>query len=110
MQRVWKGGHVRMTKSYWIILISLFCALALMIVLVFSLTPAYNRYPLVGRVFAIDSVHDVVFFVDGAGVSWSFRGVEDWCNGDYVACIMNDMGTESIYDDQIISVKYGGIL
>lgn len=100
-----------MTKSCLTkILVVLFCALALVIALTVSLSPKGERYPLIGRVFAIDSVHDTVFFVDGAGVSWSFKGVEDWCNGDYVSCIMDDMGTESIYDDQIISIRYGGLL
>lgn len=99
-----------MTKSYLIILVALFCVLALVIALTVSLSPKGERYPLIGRVFAIDTVHNVVFFVDGAGISWSFKGVEDWHNGDYVSCIMNDMGTESIYDDQIISIRYGGIL
>lgn len=99
-----------MTKSHLIILVAFFCILALAIALTVSLSPKGERYPLIGRVFAIDTVHNVVFFVDGAGVSWSFKGVEDWRNGDYVSCIMNDMGTESIYDDQIISIRYGEIL
>ena len=82
-----------MTKSYLTkILVVLFCILVLVIILTVSLSPKGERYPLIGRVFAIDSVHDTVFFVDGAGVSWSFKGVEDWCNGD-----------------EIVSIRYGGL-
>lgn len=52
---------------------------------------------------------DLVILTDfTSGHQYSFKGIEDWERGDVVACIMSDNGTESIYDDQILTVKYEG--
>ena len=35
---------------------------------------------------------------------------EDWAIGDIVAVVMDTMGTELIYDDEIVSVTYNGYI
>lgn len=63
-----------------------------------------RQYALCGKVDRIEN--DVVSFVDANGFSWSFSGVDDWEIGDGVACVMDDNGTETIFDDEILSVNY----
>lgn len=51
-----------------------------------------------------------VHCVDFNGDEWVFVDCEDWAVGDYCSMIMNDMGTKTIYDDEIISCRYDGWL
>ena len=67
-----------------------------------------NIYPQTFAVVEIDAENDLVVCVDTIGNEWAFDGAEDWQRGDLVSAIMSDMGTESIYDDEFISVKYAG--
>lgn len=66
-------------------------------------------YPLCGRIVEIDYFDDVVIFEDGAGLAWCFYGVEDYHVGDFVACIMDSAGTDTILDDIICDVCYAGV-
>lgn len=65
-------------------------------------------YPTCGIVTETDDTTDTVTFTEPNGNRWSFEGVEDWCEGDKIAVIMDDNGTEDIYDDEIVSVRYKG--
>ncbi len=66
-------------------------------------------YPRTARVIAFDYKNDLVVCVDWAELIWKFEGIEDWNLNDIASLIMYDNGTpESIYDDQIVSVRYGG--
>jgi hypothetical protein len=65
-------------------------------------------YPRSGVVTSIGRDEDVVEWTDGAGLVWSFNGCEDWMVGDGVSAIMNDMGTNEVYDDIIVSICYAG--
>lgn len=67
-------------------------------------------YPACGVVVALDRDADTVTVEDVAGFTWAFYGVEDWCLGDVAAMIMYDNGTLSIKDDEIIDVRYCGIV
>lgn len=73
-----------------------------------STAPKHEQYPKAGIVTAIDRDADTVTFTDGAGLDWSFYGVEDYMVGDYVAAIMDDNGTENVLDDEIVTVRYAG--
>lgn len=53
---------------------------------------------------------DEVHCVDFNGDEWVFTGCEDWAVGDYCSMIMNNMDTENIYDDEIVSCRYDGWL
>lgn len=70
--------------------------------------PTETLYPLAVRVSTIAREADVVECVDGAGNVWEFFGCEDWQEGDFAALLMNDKGTPSIYDDEIITARYAG--
>lgn len=67
-----------------------------------------NLYPLCGVVVEVNHFSNTVTIRDFTGNLWSFYGAEDWACGDIAACIMDDMNTEIIYDDMIISVRYCG--
>lgn len=65
-------------------------------------------YPTTGIVTEVDTLNDTVTFTDFNGFEWSFKGIEDYCTGDRVAAIMDDKGTENIFDDEIVKVRYCG--
>lgn len=71
--------------------------------------PTETLYPLAVKVESIDREADVVKCIDGAGNVWEFFGCEDWQEGDFAALLMNDKGTPSIYDDEIITARYAGV-
>ena len=65
-------------------------------------------YPLSGIIVGINDELDLVTFSTSNGNKFSFYGVEDYEEGDRVACIMNDNGTDLIYDDIVILANYQG--
>lgn len=70
--------------------------------------PEPEYYPAAAVVFEIDRESDTVFAEDYNGNVWAFYGAEDWVCGDVVSLMMCDMGTQTIYDDEIVSVRYAG--
>ena len=67
-----------------------------------------TEYPTCGKIVSVNYETDVAVFEDFNGFRWGFYGVEDFLIGDIVAVIMNDNGTETIFDDQIVDIKYCG--
>ena len=65
-------------------------------------------YPISGIVTEVSRQEDRVVVTDNNGNEWEFDGVEDWQEGDIAAMIMEDNGTEKIYDDEIIDIRYDG--
>lgn len=66
-----------------------------------------NLYPDVGLVTEISG--DTVKILMQNGNVFRFTADDgDWFEGDLVAVIMDDNGTEEIEDDKIIQVKYSG--
>lgn len=65
-------------------------------------------YPMSGIVTEINRQEDRVIVTDNIGNEWEFDGAEDWHTGDIAAMIMEDNGTEEIYDDEIIDIQYDG--
>lgn len=65
-------------------------------------------YPMSGQVVTINAEDDTVTIESRNGNLWEFCGIEDWQVGDYCACLMDNNGTEIIYDDIIRSVRYEG--
>ena len=65
-------------------------------------------YPATAVVIGFDAESDEVFAEDYNGNVWAFTGIEDWEVGDFAAFVMSDAGTESVYDDEIVSVRYAG--
>lgn len=67
-----------------------------------------ETYPAVLMVVDLDEPEDVVIAVDFNGNEWAWTGIEDIFPGDVVAVVMDDQGTEIIYDDEIIDLRYCG--
>ena len=65
-------------------------------------------YPLTTRVVEVDEEADLVTCEDFNGNLWEFEGCEDWQDGDICSLLMNDKGTEEIFDDEIILMHYDG--
>ena len=65
-------------------------------------------YPMNTVVNEIDEENDVVVCADYNGNLWEFYGVEDWQEGDFATMIMDTCGTATIYDDEIVTVRYNG--
>ena len=71
--------------------------------------PEVKQYPTCGIIVENDERTETVTVEDFNGNHWQFNGVEDWLVGDIVSMIMSDNGTpDTIYDDQIVMVKYSG--
>ena len=86
----------------------LFILLFILITLAFvsCLKPTY--YALTTVVVELETENDVVTCEDFNGNLWEFEGCEDWVIGDIASLLMNDKGTEKIYDDTIIDTRYSG--
>lgn len=98
-------------KFFWGCLV---CSLLLLIVALFreyAWMPSHETYPHCGVVCSVNYEEDTVACADPQGNIWEFYGCEDWACGDIVAMTMSDAGTpETIYDDEILSVKYCGYM
>ena len=92
-------------KKLIVTLIILICALFFVAAVS---QPVARTYAATGRVMAISTGTDTVIVEDYNGNLWAFYGVEDWQEGDCVSLVMSDAGTEEIYDDEILSVRYSG--
>lgn len=84
-------------------------ALTLVLVSLFSIASA-EIYPAVGVVTDLDYENDLVIFEDCNQDLWILEGIEDWDIGDIGALLMDDMETESIYDDMILLARYAGFM
>ena len=70
-----------------------------------------NRvYPRTTKVICIDTDADLVCCLDDVGQVWAFHGAEDWDVGDCATLLMDDNGTQNIYDDGIIMARYNAWL
>lgn len=67
-------------------------------------------YPMTAIIVHTSTYTDTVTVKDFNGNLWQFKGVEDYEVGDIVSLIMNDKGTEKIFDDEIIKAQYDGYL
>lgn len=75
-------------------------------------TPRAERkeYPLSTVVTDVNMEQNIVVVEDFNGNLWEFCGCEDWFEGDICALIMDNMGTEFVEDDEIVSIKYCGFI
>lgn len=68
------------------------------------------EYAKTAVVTEISYEEDSVTVTDGNGEIWVFYGCEDWQKGDICSLLMDDKGTELIYDDEILKPIYSGTL
>ena len=71
-----------------------------------EIEPVGNYYAKTARVVEVDKESDCVTCVDSVGFLWSFYGAEDWQEGDCASLLMNDCGTENIFDDEICGARF----
>ena len=67
-------------------------------------------YPLTALVGNLAYETDTVEVFDFNGNVWYFEGIEDWNVGDVCSMIMDDNGTDEVFDDIIICARYCGWL
>lgn len=71
--------------------------------------PAKATYPKTTVCLAVNRQTDVVTVADCNGTEWKFSGCQDFEEGDLIALIMNDNGTQNyIWDDTVVTARYSG--
>lgn len=88
-------------------------ALSILFVLSFvsCIRPADSiQYAKTAKIIEVNRITDTVTCEDYNGNLWEFTECEDWEVGDIAALLMNNNGTENIYDDTIVEVRYCGAL
>lgn len=71
-------------------------------------TATAEVYPVTAKVVEVDYDTDMVTVETFTGFLFAFEGCEDYMLNDCVSLIMDDHGTELIYDDAIVKAEYGG--
>lgn len=66
----------------------------------------HDYYPMTTVVREIDIKNDVVTVENSNGHLFEFMGVEDWQVGDICSLMLDNNGTESIFDDIILKAIY----
>lgn len=74
----------------------------------FPVCACAEHYAKTALVVEIDKKADCVVCVDYDGEEWVFDGAKGWHVNDIVSLLMDDKGTDSIYDDEIINAFFGG--
>lgn len=74
-----------------------------------------SYYPLTGIVTSVtpddsDTRSEVITFTCSNGNMFSFTAptTDCWEEADLVSCIMNNKGTETVYDDEVVTTMYSG--
>lgn len=82
-------------------------AIIIAIIALFT-TATAELYPMTAKVVEVDYDTDTVTVETFTGFLFAFEGCEDWAIGDCASLIMDDNGTEKIFDDEIVMAQYGG--
>ena len=77
-----------------------------LIIATLAIIPYHKTYAKTAVV--IEITDNIVFCEDCNGESWAFESAENWAKGDMVSMVMDNMGTKSIYDDEIRSARHCG--
>lgn len=67
-----------------------------------------NIYPRAMEIVEIDTKADEVVCVDALGYEWSFYEADDLEVGDLIICMIDNKGTATFSDDEIVDVWYSG--
>lgn len=90
------------------VIIALMLAAMMFVMCVMVAHGEEQYYALVGVVVELDARENVVYVEDFNGNIWGFDGCEDWAIGDVAGMVIDTIGTENIYDDEIVNVTYNG--
>lgn len=99
MKKFFNLGTIAILAAFMLVLVS---------IIVINKANASELYPACGIVVEIDEENNLVMVEDFNGDIWIFEGIEDWFIGDICAMMMDNNGTDIIYDDIIISVRCCG--
>lgn len=69
-----------------------------------------DLYSVTMIVTELDDTTDTVIMQDANGNIWSFEGIEDWFVGDLASVMLDKNGTQEIYNDTIVKVRYTGVI
>jgi len=69
-----------------------------------------EQYPQTFVVDRINREQNYMILIDFNGNEWIYENVEDFDCGDIVAVIMEERGTPTIYDDEIVKIRYTGYM
>ena len=64
-----------------------------------------TNYTMQAKVIDVDTALDTVQIEDLHGEVWEFFGTENFQKGNSVIALMDNQGTSTIYDDEILSVR-----
>lgn len=70
-------------------------------------TACADLYPETAKVVEVNREEDTVTVETFNGHLFVFEGCEDWIEGDCASLIMEDNGTDLVYDDSIVMAQYG---
>lgn len=87
--------------------------LTIMILFTLLVTFPIARAETYPQTFVVDLVNheqNYMVLVDFNGNEWIWEGIEDFNCGDIVAAIMEERGTPTIYDDEIVKIRYTGYM
>ncbi len=79
----------------------------ILILTTIALTAHADLYPETAKVVEVDYDADLVTVETFTGFLFAFYGCEDWAEGDCASLIMEDNGTDLVYDDEIVMAQYG---
>lgn len=77
------------------------------VILHYITSPTNNNahYITQAKVISVDTVSDTVQIEDSHGEIWEFFGTENFQKDNFVIALMDNQGTSTIYDDEILSVR-----
>jgi hypothetical protein len=78
----------------------------ILILTTIALTACADLYPETAKVVEVNYDEDLVTVETFNGFLFSFEGCEDWQEGDCASLIMEDNGTEKVFDDAILMAQY----
>ena len=89
-----------------------FCAVVTLVLVISLVSSSFALcvYPLTAVVVEVNYKEDYILCVDYTGNEWAIDGAEDWMIGDVVAMIMDECGTDEIFDDAIVDSAYCGCI
>ena len=64
-----------------------------------------TNYTMQAKVVDVDTASDTVQIEDSHGEIWEFFGAENFQKDNSVIVLMDNQGTSTIYDDEILSVR-----
>lgn len=75
-----------------------------------SIIISVSCYATCGVVTSVDYENNIIEITDFNGEIWLYEETNDYFVGDVVSMLMNTNGTENIYDDIIVNIKYCGYI